>query len=328
MIVTLTPNPSVDRTIELDGLKRGAVHRALRSRIEAGGKGVNVSRCLAVHGVATTAIVTSGGMEGEQLARLLEPFDISVASVPLAAPTRSNVTLVEPDGTTTKLNEPGPTLSADENEAMADRVVALAADAEWVVLSGSLPRGVPDSLYADLVSRVHALGGKVALDTSGAPLGAAVGAKPDVIKPNDEELAELTGVTLATWGDVVAQAEKLRADGVGAVLVSLGADGALLIDDSGTWRAYAAPVEVKSTVAAGDSALTGYLIAGAHGPDALRMAVAFGTAAVTLPGSGMPGPGQYSLDGVTLEENPDLSHPLSVIKSSQHLGNAEHDERK
>ena len=310
MIVTLTPNPSLDRTIEVGQLRRGEVHRAVTSRVDPGGKGVNVSRVLAAHGVPTVAVVPAGGAEGAQLGDLLAPAGVPVVTVPLSAPTRSNVTLVEPDGTTTKINEPGPTLTATETEAMADRVAAFAASADWVVLSGSLPRGVPDTFYADLVRRIHDQGRRVAVDTSGLPLSRAVSAGPDLIKPNAEELAELTGAPLSTWGDVAKHAQAIRDGGVATVLVSLGEDGALLVDADGVRRAFAPPVDVRSTVGAGDSTLAGFLAAGARGDDALRTAVAFGTAAVTLPGSAMPGPEDILPVLITVEDDPDLSHQL------------------
>jgi 1-phosphofructokinase len=310
VIVTLTPNPSLDRTIAIDDLRRGEVLRATSSRLDPGGKGVNVSRVLAAHGVPTLAVIPAGGSEGAQLADLLAPSGVPVVSVPLSSPTRSNVALVEPDGTTTKINEPGPELSSAETVAMLERLVSFARSADWVVLSGSLPRGVPDDFYAQIVARVHETGHRVALDTSGPALREAVDAGPDLIKPNAEELAELTGVELRTWAGVAEQAEKLRAGGVGAVLVSLGEDGALLVDSTGVTRAYSPPVEVRSTVGAGDSTLAGFLAAGANGPEALRTAVAFGTAAVTLPGSAMPGPADVHVDLVVVDDDPDLSHQL------------------
>ena len=310
MIVTLTPNPSLDRTIEVDELRRGEVHRARSSRVDPGGKGVNVSRVLAAHGVPTVAVVPAGGAEGAQLGDLLTPAGVPVVAVPLASPTRSNVTIVEPDGATTKINEPGPHLSAEETAAMADRVAAFAASADWVVLSGSLPLGVPDTFYADLVARVHDLGRRVAVDASGPALAAAVAAGPDLIKPNTEELAELTGGAQTTWGDVAKHAQSLRDSGVATVLVSLGEDGALLVDADGVRRATAPAVDVRSTVGAGDSTLAGFLAAGAAGDEALRTAVAFGTAAVTLPGSAMPGPEDILPDLVSVEDDPDLSRQL------------------
>ena len=310
MIVTLTPNPSLDRTIEIDSLLSGEVHRATSSRVDPGGKGVNVSRVLAAHGVSTLAVLPAGGAEGAQLGELLAPSGVPVITIPLSSPTRSNITLVEPDGTTTKINEPGPRLTTAETHAIADRLAAVARAATWVVLSGSLPRGVSDLFYAELVARLHNLGAKVALDTSGPPLATAVEARPELIKPNADELAELVGRPLTTWGDVAEQAQRVHDRGVGTVLVSLGADGALLVDDDGVRRAFTPAVDVRSTVGAGDSTLAGFLAAGAKGSGALRTAVAFGTAAVTLPGSAMPGPADIRLDLVTVEEDPDLSHPL------------------
>lgn len=314
MILTLTPNPSVDRTISVAALSRGTVHRATTSRVDPGGKGVNVSRALVAHRLSTLAVLPAGGPEGAQLAEMLDSAGVPMATVPLASPTRSNVTIVEPDGTTTKINEPGPEISEAEVRAIAERVASLAITADWVVLSGSLPRGVPDSFYADLTGRLKAIGAQVAVDTSGAALSEAVTAAPDLIKPNDEELAELAGRDLHTWGDAVDAARELRAAGVGTVLVSLGPDGALLIGPHGVARAFSPPVAVRSTVGAGDSTLTGYLaglLRSAADPMlALRTAVAFGTAAVTLPGSVMPGPTDVLPDLVVVEDQPDLAHPL------------------
>ena len=310
VIVTLTPNPSLDRTIEIAELGRGEVLRASASRVDPGGKGVNVSRVLAAHSVSTVAIVAAGGPEGAQLADLLAPAGIPVVTVPLRRATRSNIALVEPDGTTTKVNEAGPTLSDDEVATMSERVAAVSASADWVVLSGSLPCGVSPSYYADLVRRAQTLGCRVAVDTRGAPLAAAVAATPDLIKPNTAELAELTGASLLTWGDVVKNAEALHHDGIATVLVSLGEDGALLVDGDGTRWASAPAAEVRSTVGAGYSTLAGFLAAGARGDQALRSAVAFGAAAVALPGSAMPEPGDVHPDHVVVHDTPDPSRPL------------------
>lgn len=315
MILTLTPNPSLDRTIEVESIERGQVHRALSSRVDPGGKGVNVSRALAAHQISTIAVLPAGGAEGAQLAELLAPVGVPVITIALSSPTRSNVTLVEPDGTTTKINEPGPLLSAAEIAAMTERVTTFAPSADWVVLSGSLPRGVPSGFFADLVTRIHALGGRVAVDTSGRPLADVVEVGPDLIKPNAEELAEIAGRELTTWGDVADEANRLRSLGVGTVLVSLGRDGALLVDADGVRQAWTDPVEVRSTVGAGDSTLAGYLACGVRGTEALRTAVAFGAAAVSLPGSAMPGPSDVHTDQVHVEESPDLDTPLKGDRS-------------
>lgn len=287
MIVTLTPNPSLDRTLEIDALDHGAVLRARSSRVEAGGKGVNVARALAVNGVGARAVLPLGGPEGDHLATLIDELGLETRRVAIAAPVRTNVSLVEPDGTVTKINASGPELTADEVESLTKTTVAAIDGATWVAACGSLPPGAPDDLYTRLVAAVHDAGGQIAVDTSGAPLAAVVDAGPDVIKPNDEELAAIAGRELATFGDIVAAARDLRQRGVGAVLVSLGRHGAILVDDDAS-HAFAPPVTPRSNVGAGDATLAGFLAAGGAGPDALRHAVAYGTAAVQLPGTSMP----------------------------------------
>jgi 1-phosphofructokinase len=300
MIVTLTLNPSVDRTVEVDALVRGAVLRARSSRVDPGGKGVNVARALAANGRKTCAVLPAGGWEGEQLAALLSPHDIAVVLVPVAGSVRANVSVVEPDGTVTKLNEPGPTLTAAEVEAVTAATVTAAAAAEWVAVSGSLPPGAPVDVYARLVRRLRLAGVRVAVDSSGPPLAAALAAAPDLVKPNREELAEATGRSIATLGDVLAAAEQLRRRGPRTVLASLGADGALLVDGDGAYHGEAAVPRPRSAVGAGDALLAGFLAGGGSGPGALTEALAWGAAAASLPGSRMPGPGDLDRAGVRL----------------------------
>jgi 1-phosphofructokinase len=315
MIVTLTPNPSLDRTIEIDELARGEVHRATGGRVDPGGKGVNVSRALAACDIATVAVLPSGGPEGAQLAALLEPFGVQTVQVPIAGTVRSNITVAEPDGTTTKLNEAGPELSPEEAAAVERTVVELAARASWVVGSGSLPRGLPVDFYAHLVTAVRGAAGStntlVCIDASGPPLAAAVDSGPDLIKPNAEELAELIGRPLPRLGDVVDAATEIRKRGVGSVLVSLGGDGALLVNADEVLHGWAPPVRVRSTVGAGDSTLAGYLAGGGRGRAALVTAIAYGTAAVQLPGSVMPRPADLDPDAVVVTDKPDLDRVLS-----------------
>lgn len=310
MILTVTPNPSLDRTVELPALVRGAVLRATAAQVDPGGKGVNVSRVLAAAELATVAVLPSGGRVGARLADLLAPLGVPVVAVPVRGTTRSNTTLVEPDGTTTKINEPGPELSTQEAAALEAQVAELAGRASWVVTAGSLPAGLPVDFHARIVRAAHVAGAKVAVDTSGAPLAAAAAARPNLVKPNLEELAELLGRELPSLGAVLAAAEELRAWGVGAVLVSLGERGALLVDASGAHHACTPAVPVRSTVGAGDSTLAGFLAAtttGSSGAAALVSAVAFGAAAVQLPGSAVPGPSDVHPEEVRLSPAPDPS---------------------
>jgi 1-phosphofructokinase len=299
VIVTLTPNPSVDRTVEVDDLVRGAVLRATGTRVDAGGKGVNVSRALAAHGHETQAVLPIGGFVGAQLEGLLRSSLAEVVAVPVAEELRANVSVVEPDGTVTKLNEAGPHLTPQEVDALLETTVAVAVGATWVVLSGSLPPGCPLDFYARVVDRVDA---PVALDTSGAPLLAALPSRPALVKPNREELEEATGLPVTTVGEALAAAQRLRSLGAGAVLASLGRDGALLVQQDGAWYGEA-PVDAPvSSVGAGDTALAGFLSAGGHGPAALVEALAFGAAAVRMPGSRVPGPADLDRSAVRLSD--------------------------
>ena len=314
MIVTLTPNPSVDRTVSIDSLDRGAVMRATASREDPGGKGINVSRALALNGTPTAAVLPVGGAYGRLMLTLLEPLGLDVRPVPIGEPIRANIAVVEPDGTTTKVNEQGPALQPDEIEALRRAVLDASAEASWVVCCGSLPPGVPDDFYAALVRRAHEAGLKVAVDSSGSPMTEALSAAPDLIKPNRIELAEAVGRELGTVGAVVDAARDLIASGVGTVVVSLGRDGALLVDADQVVHAAASISRPLSTVGAGDSLLAGYLHgvhAGEEPAAALARAVAFGAAAVMLPGSEMPGPAQVAAVRVSLDRDPDPARPLT-----------------
>jgi 1-phosphofructokinase len=307
MIVTLTPNPSLDRTIEIPRLERGAVIRAEAVRVDAGGKGVNVTRALVANGHRAAAVAPVGGYEGDQFGALLAELSIELVGVPVAAPLRVNVSVIEPDGITTKLNAPGPELSSAEATALVEATLGAlddtahaAEDTRWLAACGSLPPGLSDDFYADLVKSARDRGARVAVDTSGPAFTAALRSGPDVVKPNDEELEEVTGRSLATFGDIVGAAHELREQGVGSVVVSLGAAGAILVDAEGEHHADTPPVRARSTVGAGDALLAGFLSAGGAGPDALRHAVAWGAAAAALPGTVMPRPQDLDLDAVRL----------------------------
>jgi 1-phosphofructokinase len=313
VIVTVTPNPSIDRTVTLAApLARGAVQRVTSATSEPGGKGVNVARALALAGVDAVAILPAG--DDDPMIAALRAIGVTFRGVPVSGTVRTNVAITEPDGTTTKLNEPGATLDAAARAALTRSVLAAAADAAWVVLSGSLPPGLPDDWYAEVASSLRSSACKVAIDTSERPLAALAAsfgtAAPDVIKPNAEELASLVGAdplhleSAAAAGDpepVVSAAREVIARGARTVLVTLGAAGAVLVDEAGSWMATPPPIVPRSTVGAGDSSLAGYLraeVGGAQPPQRLQMAVAYGSAAAALPGSALPSPDQIDLNAV------------------------------
>lgn len=302
MIVTLTANPSVDRTLEIPSLDPGAVVRATAARVHPGGKGVNVARVLVANGIPARAVLPAGGHEGHQLLDLLSGGGVEVVPVQIADPVRENVTIVEPDGTVTKLNAPGPRLSPDEIARLIDVTAEASRGAEWTALCGALPPGAPEDLYATLVTKLHRIGVRVAVDTSGGALLRAIEAGPDLIKPNVEELADALDQRIETLGDVVDGARRLRDRGVAKVLVSLGKQGAVSVSDSVALRAWTTPVVPRSTVGAGDAALAGFVGTEGDLRTALRSAVAWGTAAVKLPGTAMPGPADIDVDDVTVDE--------------------------
>ncbi|HYR64293.1 MAG TPA: 1-phosphofructokinase [Actinomycetota bacterium] len=310
MIVTVTPNPSLDRTVEVESLIRGAVLRAHTATVEAGGKGVNISRALAAHGLATRAVLPSGGAEGAQLAALLAIPGVDVVLVPVAGSVRANISVVEPDGTVTKINEPGPVLSAGEIDALVAAARRAAGGSQWVAASGSLPPGTPTDFYARLIERLAPAGCRIAVDSSGEPLLRALPLGPDVVKPNREELAEAVGRAIVTLGDAVDAAERLHEKGPRSVLASLGADGAILVDASGALHGEA-PVEVPlSAVGAGDALLAGFLAGGGMGPLALAEGLAWGAATASLPGSRMPGPTDLNRSAVHIHSRIDRQRRL------------------
>ncbi|BDO43170.1 1-phosphofructokinase [Cellulomonas sp. NTE-D12] len=307
MIVTLTPNPSLDRALDVDRLEVGEVNRAHAAHVHPGGKGINVSRVLARQGVETRAVLPVGGADGDYLVRLLHEHQVPAVPVPIAGDTRTNLTLVDSRGTTTKVNAPGPQLSAAEVDAVLAAVEAqLATRPAALVAAGSLPAGAGESFFVRLAGLAARYSVPLVLDTSGTPFTRAVRAGGlCLVKPNDEELADLVGRELSTVGDVVEAAREVMSAGTKAVLVSLGAHGALLVLADGTWWAGGPALVPLSTVGAGDTTLAGYLGATGTPAERLRAAVAWGRAAVMMPGTAVPDPADVDVEAVHVVENPD-----------------------
>lgn len=285
MILTVTPNPSVDRTVFLDTWTPGSVNRSIRSWSEPSGKGVNVALALRTHGSPVRAVLPIGGSVGAQLRQMLAQAGLDNVEVPVAGEIRSNVSLTQADGTVTKINEAGPCLDDAETTALIDAVAGHLAGADWLVCTGSLPAGAPVDRYAHLTELGHRSQVPVVVDSSGPPLAASLPAGPDLIKPNEHELAELVDANLETLGDIVDAAEEIRNRGVGAVLASLGADGVILLDADGAFHAEAPVPRVVSTVGAGDALLAGYLSTRAPRRQRLATAAQWAAAAVQHQGT-------------------------------------------
>ncbi|WP_168916398.1 1-phosphofructokinase family hexose kinase [Microcella flavibacter] len=318
MIVTLTANPALDRTITLLApLRPGEVQAAGSVREDAGGKGVNVARAVAAAGQPTLAVLPLA--EHDAYAVPLQASGVAARRVPVHGAVRANLTIVDPAGETTKLNLSGSPLTDQDARALVSAVVDACAGARWLVLAGSLPPGAADDFYVRVVESVRAAHGgaapRVAVDTSGPALRAVIDAGlADLIKPNDEELAELAGVALpepaegaptdaeahaAADAAVLAVARALVPARARAALVTLGSRGALLVTADGAWAARAPRIRLASTVGAGDSSLAGYLLAESAGgdePERLRTAIRYGAAAASLPGTQPPAPHDLPAD--------------------------------
>lgn len=319
MIVTVTANPSIDVTLTTASFEVGEVNRATSVRRDPAGKGVNVSRALALNGVETTAIFPADASTGNELASRLAAQGVTSASAPIGEPIRTNITVVDAStGRTTKINEPGPTLSGAESESLTTLIAEhLSQSPSWIVASGSLPPGIDDDFYARLGALAVSVGTSLAVDTSGPALARVIeSGTATLVKPNLEELEELLGRTLETVGDVVSGARGILTLPGSRALVSLGESGALLVTAQSSWWAGAPRVVPLSTVGAGDSTLAGYLSADdADEGERLATAVAWGTAAVRLPGSEAPGPDSISRGDVSVVAAPSPATPIGELSA-------------
>jgi len=314
VIVTLTLNPSLDRTVEVDALERGALIRASEPVLEAGGKGVMVARALSANAVPTLAIVAVAGPEGAELSHLMEQDGIVCRFVPVSGRTRSNLTVSEPDGTVTKINEPGSPLTEADISSIAAAVRTSVRDGDWLVFSGSTPPQLAAAQVTAILGEAVRAGASLAVDSSGDALEAALASGPRIVKPNREELAELVGRDLASVSAVVEAAEEVRARGVQYVLVSLGSEGAVLVGPDGMIVGDSRVDQPRSTVGAGDSFLAGFLsrfsVDEGDVESALLEALTWGAAATRLPGSAVPTPSDLDPSIVQLVWQPDLDRPL------------------
>jgi 1-phosphofructokinase family hexose kinase len=305
LIVTVTLNLALDVTYRVRELVPESSVRVDTVEERAGGKGVNVARVL--NALAVPAAVTGfvGGGTGDVVRADLAASGLDDRLVEGNGETRRTVAIVDARGRVTILLEPGPVIGSDAWDRFLERFDAIATGAGVVVLSGSLPRGLPADAYARLVSRGRALGCGVILDASGEPFVRALGARPAIVKPNRDELYEATGGGAPGPGvptdldDVVARGERLRASGPDAVVVSLGPDGLVALVSGRAWHAAlpAGTTVAGNPTGAGDAAVAALargLAAGDPWPDRIRDAVALSAAAVLHPLAGGFNPGAFA----------------------------------
>ncbi|MGW5781602.1 1-phosphofructokinase family hexose kinase [Streptomyces sp. NPDC003863] len=292
MIVTVTLNTALDLTYRVPALTPHTSHRVTQVIERPGGKGLNVARVLAALGHETVATGFAGGATGATLRDQLAATPVRDELVETAGTTRRTVAVVDTaSGDTTQLNEPGPTVTAAEWTAFRARFTELLDGARAVALCGSLPPGIHVGAYAELVRLARTAGVPVLLDTSGEPLRRGIAARPDLVKPNADELAQLTGAR-----EPHRATRDARRRGARAVVSSLGPEGMLAATPEGLWRA-TPPAAVKGNpTGAGDSAVAGLLsglVDDAPWPERLTRAVALSAATVLSPVAGEYDPTAY-----------------------------------
>ncbi|WP_328676321.1 1-phosphofructokinase family hexose kinase [Streptomyces sp. NBC_00322] len=285
MILTVTLNTALDITYRVPALTPHASHRVSEVRERPGGKGLNVARVLSALGHESVVTGFAGGPTGAVLRDLLGPLAPRDALVPIAGTTRRTIAVVDDaSGDTTQLNEPGPIVTAEEWATFLTSYDSLLPGADAVALCGSLPPGIHVGAYAELIRRARGAGVPVLLDTSGEPLRRGIAARPDLVKPNADELARLTGSR-----EPLRATRDARRRGAHTVVASLGPDGLLAATADGVWQA-TPPEPVKGNpTGAGDSAVAGLLsglVEQLPWPDLLARAVALSAATVLAPAAG------------------------------------------
>lgn len=286
MILTVTPNPALDLTWRVDRLTVGATHRADAGAARAGGKGLNVARVAHAQGASTLALTTAGGRSGIAFSAELAASGVPHRVVPVAAPTRQSVAIVDEQlGDTTIINERGVNPADTEWAALFGEVVDALPSARVLVVSGSLPPGAPESFVPLLIGTARDAGVPTIVDTSGPALLHAADAGASVLKPNAAELVEATGIA-----DPVDGARSLIARGVELVLLSLGADGMLAVTASEVLHARLDDPLAGNPTGAGDAGVAACAVLFAEGvrdPETvLRRATAWSAAAVLMPLAG------------------------------------------
>jgi 1-phosphofructokinase family hexose kinase len=292
LIVTLTMNPAVDRTIAVDRLAFEDRTYILSSKDSPGGRGINAACVIHSFGGRTLAILPAGGERGVRFEGYMEGCGFPVVTVPIRNDIRLNFTVVDRHGLTVKLNEIGPRLDRGELSSIEGTVEAQLGTADWLMLCGSLPPGVPADFYAQLITRARKKGVKTLLDADGEALSQGVEAGPTIVAPNQQEAERLLNTVLLTRSHSLAAARRIQWMGAESVVLSLGSRGAIgataVNGAIQMWEATPPRVDAISPIGAGDAlaaALTWSLAKGDEFPESLRWGVAAGSASAKLPGT-------------------------------------------
>lgn len=288
--MSVTLNPCVDHTLFTGRLALHDRNVVLRTETDAGGKGVNLSRVAAELDVETSATGFLGGDAGQFVSAVLAKQAVDNKFYPIPGQTRTNISVESGDGPPTVFAEKGPQVSKEDWDRFLHRFESLAKDAHWVALGGSLPPGLPDEAYRDLLLVARDKGARVLLDADGGPMKSGLLAKPDMVKPNRDEATRLLAKDIRTLDEARKAAIDIRAQlsDLGVAIVSMGSMGAAMAFPGGSAIAHGVAVQARSTIGSGDSLLGAVLARSCHGddwPTCLRWGTASGAATAESNGS-------------------------------------------
>lgn len=280
MVYTVTFNPSLDYIVSVKDFQLGKTNRTAKEQMLAGGKGINVSTVLKNLGIPNTALGFCAGFTGEEIKRRVEEMGLASEFIDLSnGYSRINVKMKDFDGT--EINGQGPDISPEETERLLRKLDSL-KEGDVLVLAGSIPKSMPESIYSDILKRLEGKGILAVVDATGELLLHVLGYRPFLIKPNNHELGEIFQVKLETKEAVVPYARKLQEKGARNVLVSMAGQGAVLVDERGQVHMLPAPKgKLINAVGAGDSMVAGFLAGWLTKKDyeyAFRMGISAGSA--------------------------------------------------
>ncbi len=308
MIVTVTMNPAIDKTVDIESLERGGLNRISHVELDAGGKGINVSKT--IHQLGGTSLATGfiAGNAGKVIRSVMKEWQIENDFIEVSGETRTNTKVFESSGELTELNEPGPVVEEKDIKALLDKLLGYAGEDTLFVLAGSVPQGVSKDIYREITSLVHQKGAKVLLDADGELFTNALEAGPDIIKPNRAELEQYAGMDyVASEQELLKAAQKLMAKGIGTVAVSMGKSGAMFLQDGYQVKCPGLKVKAHSTVGAGDAMVAALSYSWSQRmplKETVKMCMAVSAGAVTTIGTKPPAREVVLslLDQVTIEK--------------------------
>ncbi|USG65923.1 1-phosphofructokinase [Brevibacillus ruminantium] len=277
MIYTVTLNPSIDYHIWMDAWTEREIHKAQREQKVAGGKGINVSKVLNILGMESTALGFVGGFFGAFIQHELEQEGIAHRLIRTRQESRLNIKIKAQSET--DISGTSPAISEEELAALYSQLDELTAD-DYLVLAGSVPRGIPDTVYQSIMKRLGPRGVRIFLDASGKALADGLAEKPFLIKPNHHELGELFGVEITTHEEAVTYGKKALEAGAQHVIVSMAEQGAVFVSRDGVYVARIPKQPPVNSIGAGDSMVAGFLYGftrGMSSEEAFRFAVAAGS---------------------------------------------------